>query len=126
MYKMTDFNLEQYKLINISNDKLGDLFKKDNTIYNNNIDEIEIFDEVFKDLAKEYVNNREFNTNIHHIYFEFMPLKDKNKFIEYCYKYIIDNNILNTAYHYLSFFKKKEKELIAYYMLATLYIVNKY
>ena len=123
---MTDSNLKQYELINISNDELNDLFKKDNTIYNNNIDEIEIFDEVFKDLAKEYVNNKEFNTNIYHIYLEFMPLKIKNKFIEYCYKYIIDNNILNTSYHYLSFLKKKEKELVAYHMLATFYIINKY
>ena len=57
-------------VINTEKNEL-EYFTKENLIYINNIDEIEVFDELIKDISKKYVNHTDFNKNIKNIIFDY-------------------------------------------------------
>ena len=104
---------------NIVNNEM-EYFTKENLIYINNIDEIEVYDELIKDLSKKYINE----PNIKNIMLKYATKKYKTNFLKYCYDNMISSNISETIEYHCYYMNKYNKELILYYMIATAYIIN--
>jgi len=99
-------------------------FTEENLIYINNIDEIEVFDELIKDISKKYVNHTDFNKNIKNIMFNYATKKFKTDFLNYCYQNMISKNISETIEYHCYYMNESNKNVLVYYMIATAYIIN--
>lgn len=110
-------------VINTEKNEL-EYFTKENLIYINNIDEIEVFDELIKDISKKYVNYTDFNKNIKNIMFKYATKKFKTDFLNYCYNNMISKNISETIEYHCYYMDEYNKNILIYYMIATAYIIN--
>lgn len=111
----------------LPNDEISDeisdeinYFITENLIYVNNIDEIEVYDELIKDLSKKYVNEQ----NIKNIMLKYATKEFKTNFLKYCYDNMISNNISETIEYHCYYMDEYNKNILIYYMIATAYIIN--
>ena len=116
--------LRNSTILDIVNDELS-YFSKDNLIYKNNLDEIEVFSEMLNDLALQYIHCEYFSQNVKDIMIEYAPKDFKNMFLDYCYETLINDNISETIEYNCYYMDDYNKKQIAYYMLATSFIINK-
>ena len=100
-------------------------FMKDNLIYKNNIDEIKVYSEILNDKATQYVKCENFAKQIKDIMIEYAPKSFKNMFLNYCYENLINDSISETIEYNCYYMDDDNKHKIAYYMLATAFIINK-